>query len=418
MIAKHADKLCVGSDGITNALLVLNEKTGEGILVNSEGYNYARYSAYLPFAKPYLDYEIAKIADFLVTEGAGSTTDALWSISFDDLYEHFGIVISRDNGIADQLVAVLESLDEIEAVVVTEDGLELTWESMYCTQTKQMGFSLMSLLSFTLKDVTFNEKGNGQTVTLQGEINDKMITHAGRQQWADVLSAKVERIYTENSTGYVELSGCDIERLKGFVYEYNNFYSGIDNTPCFVEPTRPKVAVNRDKYEELDQDDVEVIAAKHLLWIHDISGGEQANFSGKLLRNIDLSNMKLNNALFNGTVLETCKLNSTELCFSEFRGAILKDCEMTYISVDDLNMKKAFLENCDLSYLIGCNCNFADAQLVHCQFLNGKTVHCCFDNTNFYHINFKDSYINPMNDSITESKWREDHGVEMEQEMQ
>ena len=35
---------------MTNALLVLNAKTGEGILVNSEGSAYARYSAYLPFA--------------------------------------------------------------------------------------------------------------------------------------------------------------------------------------------------------------------------------------------------------------------------------------------------------------------------------------------------------------------------------
>lgn len=417
MIAKYADKLCVGSDGITNALLVLNEKTGEGILVNSEGYNYARYSAYLPFAKPYLNYEIAKIADFLVTEGAGSTTDALWSISFDDLYEHFGIVISRDNGIADQLVAVLESLDEIEAVVVTEDGLELTWESMYCTQNKQIEFSLMSLLSFTLKDVTFNEKGNGQTVTLQGEINDSMITPAGRQQWADVLSAKVERIYTENSTGYVELSGCGIERLKGFVYEYNNFYSGIDNTPYFVEPTRPKVSVNIDKYEELDQDDVEVIAGKHLLWIHDISGGEQANFSGKLLRNIDLSNMKLNSALFNRTVFENCKLNSTELCFSEFRSAVLKNCEMTYIAVDDMIMKNTFLENCDISYLNGCHCNFTGTQFVNCQLFNGKTVKCCFENAVFYKTHTDDSYIDPM-DGITEKQWQEDNYMTGEQEMQ
>ena len=44
-ISKHEGNLHVEQDGVTNALLVLNAKTGEGILVNSEGSAYARYSA-------------------------------------------------------------------------------------------------------------------------------------------------------------------------------------------------------------------------------------------------------------------------------------------------------------------------------------------------------------------------------------
>ena len=83
-ISKYEGSLHVGQDGVTNALLVLNAKTDEGILVNSEGASYARYSAYLPLAKPYLDYEIAKIADYCVTEGTRNTSDGLWAISFDE----------------------------------------------------------------------------------------------------------------------------------------------------------------------------------------------------------------------------------------------------------------------------------------------------------------------------------------------
>lgn len=62
-IAKHEGNLHVEQDGVTNALLVLNAKTGEGILVNSEGSAYARYSAYLPFAGHMLDYYVNMIAD-------------------------------------------------------------------------------------------------------------------------------------------------------------------------------------------------------------------------------------------------------------------------------------------------------------------------------------------------------------------
>lgn len=59
---------------MTNALLVLNAKTGEGILVNSEGSAYARYSAYLPFAGHMLDYYVNLIADYCVTEGTLNTS--------------------------------------------------------------------------------------------------------------------------------------------------------------------------------------------------------------------------------------------------------------------------------------------------------------------------------------------------------
>ena len=49
-IDKHSQRLCVGSDEVVNALLVVNKQGEDGVLVNSEGSAYARYSAYLPFA--------------------------------------------------------------------------------------------------------------------------------------------------------------------------------------------------------------------------------------------------------------------------------------------------------------------------------------------------------------------------------
>ena len=38
----------IDNNGITHCLLVLGSDTEDGILINSEGYNYARYSAYIP----------------------------------------------------------------------------------------------------------------------------------------------------------------------------------------------------------------------------------------------------------------------------------------------------------------------------------------------------------------------------------
>lgn len=311
MIRKHADSLFVDSNGITNALLVLNEKTGEGILVNSEGSAYARYSAYLPFAKPYLDYELALIADYCVSEGVGNTSDGLWAISFDEICEHYGIDFSEDNGLRETLLDMFRARDEVAEIVMTEDEFEIKYSLDYCPPI-----------------------------------------------------------------------------------------------PCY-----------QDSYEEISQDEVDVAVAKHMLWIHDVPGGEKADFSGKHFRNVDLSGYKLNNASFRESLFENCNFDTAELCFADFNGAILKDCRMQYIAVDEMNMRGAYLENCDLSYLIAQHCNFANTAFNNCFLFNGKSNNCSFENAVFYRTNTEDTYFDPE-DGISEEQWFKDNGLTYEQEMQ
>lgn len=132
MVAKYSGKLRVERDGVTSALLVLNNTTGEGILVNSEGSTFARYSAYLPFAKPYLDYEIARIADYCVSEGAENTSDGLWAITFDEVCEHFDIDLSDDPEIRDDLLDILRTREEIAEIVATDDEFEIKYSMDIC----------------------------------------------------------------------------------------------------------------------------------------------------------------------------------------------------------------------------------------------------------------------------------------------
>ena len=115
--------------------------------------------------------------------------------------------------------------------------------------------------------------------------------------------------------------------------------------------------------------------------------------------------------------LVNCKFIGAQLCFADFSGTVLQNCEMNYLSVDEMDMSRAYLENCDLSYLIVCHCNFAETQFVHCQLFNGKTHRCCFENANFYHTKTKDSYIDPVNDSISEDTWLADNGITPEMEL-
>lgn len=50
-IAEHAEEMYVDRNRMTRGMLVLCEGSEDGILVNSEGSSYARYSAYLPGAR-------------------------------------------------------------------------------------------------------------------------------------------------------------------------------------------------------------------------------------------------------------------------------------------------------------------------------------------------------------------------------
>ena len=83
-IERYADRLCVREDGYADSLLVLSAEGDDGILVNSEGSHYARYSSFLPYAKPLLKKQIKEIKNkscgmyyngsYLATPGRALTT--------------------------------------------------------------------------------------------------------------------------------------------------------------------------------------------------------------------------------------------------------------------------------------------------------------------------------------------------------
>lgn len=50
-IAEHSEEMHMDSSGVTHGMLVLCEGIDDGILVNSEGFAYARYAAYLSGAR-------------------------------------------------------------------------------------------------------------------------------------------------------------------------------------------------------------------------------------------------------------------------------------------------------------------------------------------------------------------------------
>lgn len=407
-ISKYEGSLHVEQDGVTNALLVLNAKTGEGILVNSEGSAYARYSAYLPFAKPYLEYEIARIADYCVTEGAGNTTDGVWAISFDEIYEHYGMEITKTNGLSDMLVEQLKAMDEIEEVEITEDEINLHLHLEYCHQSNSSlrnidaEFSLLSLLGCTLEDVHFVEKDGSDIVASITELNSNMITEQGRTEWEDVLSSKVCKVFNHQGMLMIELEGCDKLRLQSFAYAAK----GLSDQSCewFKNPEEPKIPWPKDQYEVVDQETFELAYAKHVLWLNDIPGGEQLDLSECWLDCVNMANRKLLNAKITDCVFKNVNMESAELCFANFSGSFFENCSMKYTTADEINMRSTTLKNCDLSYILLMHGNFAHATFYKSDLFNCRISNSCYEGARFVDTSTEDQYIDTDNE-MSDEEW-------------
>ena len=392
---------------MTNALLVLNAKTGEGILVNSEGSAYARYSAYLPFAGHMLDYYVNMIADYCVTEGTLNTSDGAWAVSFDELFEQHGEVeITEGNGIDELVLKELQMRDEVAEAIQTEDGYEITYHLEHCPQCHaggiEAGFSLLSLLGCTLQDVHFIEKDGSDIVASISELNENMLTEQGREEWADVLSTKVGKIFNHQGMIMVEIEDCDKLRLQSFAYAVKGLSE--HSSEWFKDPEEPQSPLAKDQYEVVDQETFELAYAKHVLWLNDVPGGKQLDLSGCWLDGVNMSNRKLLDAKFTDCVLTNVNMESAELCFANFSGSHLENCSMKYTTADEINLRDATLKNCDLSYILLAHGNFAHATFYKSDLFNCRIANSCYEGTRFVGTSTKDQYID-TDSTMTNEEW-------------
>ena len=57
-IEENIDLMCQDDDGIFHCLLVLGKNLPDGVLIESSGYSYARFSSYIPQARILVDQEL------------------------------------------------------------------------------------------------------------------------------------------------------------------------------------------------------------------------------------------------------------------------------------------------------------------------------------------------------------------------
>ena len=100
--------------------------------------------------------KLKQLADYAVREGTAYTRDGRWSVSYDELYYHFGEDITDSNENGKLLMEELRQREEINELIMTEDAIEMTYHLEHCPNCQQGGMTgtlhLVSLLGCNVYD--------------------------------------------------------------------------------------------------------------------------------------------------------------------------------------------------------------------------------------------------------------------------
>lgn len=135
-----ADRACIAENvpvmfedrGNYHCMLILGDDCPDGVVVEAEGYSYARYAAYLPGAKTLVDSEVRLTAEYIIHEGVNKTADGNWAISYEDLEQMCGLKVTEDNGFGPMVLEALWDREEVDVAELTAGGIDTSYYLDYC----------------------------------------------------------------------------------------------------------------------------------------------------------------------------------------------------------------------------------------------------------------------------------------------
>lgn len=154
-----------GSRYLSHCLLVMGELSEDGVLIRSEGSDYARYAAYQPHIRSYMSEQLHMVTDRILYGEFGKQEDGSWIIGWDEIKEHFDITVSKTNGIGQMLVDELERRDEVSEIIATEDCIEM---SVILMQNENADISdMVSVMGCNLTETTEDEITEDTSMMMQ-----------------------------------------------------------------------------------------------------------------------------------------------------------------------------------------------------------------------------------------------------------
>ncbi len=287
-ISENVDLMREDDQEVFQCLLVTGEGRRDGVLVQSEGYDYARYASYVPDA-PALEHEslsefgvrLSWLVERIIQEGAEKAADGNGIFYYDKIEELSGLSLSENPELANLLADMLLDRPEMSQVNISGDHFDLCFYPDCCpgcreekkedaaqtlteepvshgTAAKQSGISEEKAgtenkkvrTQSTLKDLlntrwenlhlVHDEIDYGLPHTIV-ELDAGTLTEAGKEAWADVLEAKVVCVFQGYSGLQMELSGVKASRLDAFSAMLAG-YCSVEDYESWVNETEEELA--------------------------------------------------------------------------------------------------------------------------------------------------------------------------------
>lgn len=212
-------------DGIIHGLLALSQSGQDGILIDAEGYDYARIAAYVPSARDIVNAQLDRTAVWIVQKATEHTNDGNWQVSFDTLEDPYGLTVREGNGLDSMLRAALKRRPEVAAVDMHDGCIELSCRPEYCRQLNaEAGHELL------LKELLPLLKGDGLMFLCHEEAeqsvlveNLRRLTVSGREDYAALFNARVSQISETLEGTEIVLTDVNPEELVRFNEAYDAF---------------------------------------------------------------------------------------------------------------------------------------------------------------------------------------------------
>lgn len=96
--------------------------------------------------------KIKQLADYAIRECCDNSKNCYWSITYDELYYHFGADVTDSNENGKLLEKELRQRKEINELLMTYDRIEMTCRLKYCHQCQRNQISLKSALKCIYDD--------------------------------------------------------------------------------------------------------------------------------------------------------------------------------------------------------------------------------------------------------------------------
>ena len=250
-------------NGVFYCMLVTGEGYRDGVLVEAEGYPYARYASYVPDATA-LCYEslskvneiLAKAVEEIVEEGTDMTTTGNWMTDRSKVETLLGEGQSENPRLWKLLQDMLRERPEVAQVDRMDEGFDIYYYLDFCPnyipeEDEGMGDEPdVNTRNQRLRDILCTRWENIHLVHTEvdnvphtiAELDSGTLTEAGKKVWADVLNAKVERVYQGLYGLQMELSGVKPSRLDAFSGMLGGYCSEQEYETWVKEPEKEPVS--------------------------------------------------------------------------------------------------------------------------------------------------------------------------------